>query len=111
MIYLNINELYPNQAFRDMNMDKIYKISNDIKKNGYNKEFPIFVTKKEIGKKEFYFIIDGHHRVCASFMNNLKQIPCIILNNYNYVVIKQDLYYDWEDLNNFKYEKYPKENK
>lgn len=77
-------------------------MKNNIK-NGKYINVPIFIQEQD----GFYFIIDGHHRVITNILSNNQFIDAIIVENKN-IVINNSMYYDWEDLNGFRYSKYPK---
>lgn len=51
--------------------DKVTKIANDMKANGFDKSRPIIVT-------EAYIIVDGHSRFMAAKKTGLEKVPVII---------------------------------
>lgn len=51
--------------------DKVAKIANDMKANGFDKSRPIIVT-------EAYIIVDGHSRFMAAKKAGLEKVPVII---------------------------------
>lgn len=109
-IYLSIQRLYPTQTIRDIDPDYVKNLKTD------DNTIPIEVVEFD----GFYYIIDGHHRVCSRIQNGEKLIPVIILrvNDEGYIekynkkveeIIKipNGCYYDWEDFNSIKFFGYP----
>lgn len=109
-IYLSPQRLFPTQTIRDINPNYVTELKDHVD----NK--PIDV----IEYNGFYFIIDGHHRVCSRMQMGEKLVSVKIHNvdskggieKYNkkieeIVRIPKECFYDWEDFNSMKFLGYP----
>lgn len=108
-IYLSIQRLFPTQTIRNINPNYVRKLKIDANNT------PIEIVEFH----GFYYIIDGHHRICSMIQNGEKLVPVIILkvnkgyiDKYNkkveeIVKIPKGNYYDWEDFNSIKFFGYP----
>lgn len=109
-IYLSPQRLFPTQTIRDINPDYVMELKHNVD----NK--PIDV----IDYKGFYFIIDGHHRVCSKIQmgEKLVRVKILNINNKGYVEkynkkmeeivrIPKGCFYDWEDFNAMRFLGYP----
>ena len=70
-----------------------FKIITNMKKNGFDRNYPIRFFQKIYPRKSYSFMIksssgpihynafDGYHRVMAAYHNNIKQVPAIQIDN------------------------------
>ena len=111
-IYLSPLRLFPTHAVQDINSDRVTELT------GSEDNTPIEV----IEHNHFYYIVKGHHRLCAQIRKGAKLVPVTILkiDNIGYienykireediVKISKENYCAWEDFNRIKFFSYPDE--
>lgn len=109
-IYLSPQRLFPTRTIQDINRNYVM----NLKDNADNT--PIEIIEFD----NYYFIVDGHHRVCSKIQTGEKIVPVTILktNDKGYVEkynkraeeivrMSKESYYDWENFNEIKFFGYP----
>ena len=78
--YLNIDKLVPyeKQARRIFPEEELQQLSETIKQHGVRTPLTVIPSQKNPGKFE---VISGERRLRASKLADLKQVPCIIIND------------------------------
>ncbi len=115
-IWLSPFNLIPTQSIREHSQSYTKPIAESIKDNGYNEQEPVTIIKWD----SYYFIYDGHKRTSASMQTKQRLIPVTMIGKDDALAFGQpveeyisDSYspthvYDWEDMHNFKFNKYYK---
>lgn len=114
LAYLSPLRLFPTQSLRNINPLFVKELQ---KNEQLNKDVDV------VYYNEYFYIIDGHHRVCANIQNGNPLVKVNILNigadgiveNYglpffSLVQINRTNYYDWEDYNSLRFNSYPTPN-
>lgn len=109
-IYLSPLRLFPTQTVKDINSDQVTGPADS------GDDAPIEV----IEHNHVYYIVSGHHRLCAQISKGAKLVPVTILriDDIGYVEkykkrvedlvkLPKEIYADWENLNNIKFFSYP----
>lgn len=109
-IYLSPLRLFPTQTVKDINPDQVANLAD----SGDNTPIEI------IEYNHFYYVVSGHHRLCAQIRGGAKLVPVTILriDDIGYVEkykkrvedlvkLPKESYEDWENLNNIKFFSYP----
>ena len=109
-IYLSPLRLFPTKPVKDINSDQAAGPADS------GDDAPIEV----IEHNHFYYIVSGHHRLCAQIRGGAKLVPVTILriDDIGYVEkykkrvedlvkLPKEIYVDWENLNNIKFFSYP----
>lgn len=99
LIEINPTTLYSSQNTRDLS-EKV--LDEYIEKGKVTDIENVAIT----GKYDSLFIIDGHHRVLAAARNEKDWITAYTSECIPGMLDKS-AYYDFEDIGNFRYEKYP----
>lgn len=109
-IFLSPQRLFPTQTIRDINPEYVMELKNNTDND------PVEIVEYN----GFYFIVNGHHRVCAKLQNGEKLIcvKMLSIDDKGYVekynkkvekivrISKRD-FYDWEDFNEMRFLAYP----
>jgi CMP/dCMP kinase len=108
--------LYPTEHVRSLGSTEANELIQEIKSEGFDYRKPV----QAIFYCDFYFIWDGHKRVSAALFNDLKIIPVELIakdkeddilgysvKEFVLSVMNKSWYYDWEDIHQFHFNKYP----
>ena len=109
-IYLSPLRLFPTHTVQDINSDRVAELADS------EDDTPIEVIEHD----HFYYIVKGHHRLCAQVRKGAKLVPVTILKiddigyveNYkkraeDIIKLSKEAYSDWEDFNDIKFFGYP----
>lgn len=98
-IFLSPKRLYPTKAIKNIDSEYVKEIQD----KAFEKEIDVMLYDGN------YYIVDGHHRVCASLQRNMGLVGVRIVNvdNNDLVSNKEEIYRDWEDFNSMKFAAYP----
>ncbi|MDR2578929.1 MAG: cytidylate kinase family protein [Chitinispirillales bacterium] len=91
--FISPTNLYPTRPVRDF-------------ENGRHQDSPVTAVNID----SFDYIFDGHKRTSYAIKNKADLIPVVYQNENKENIlnsIKQNLFYDWEEFNSFKYLIYP----
>jgi CMP/dCMP kinase len=115
-VWINPKNLYPSQKLRNINMEKLNQIKDKMNETGFNENNPIEMIRFD----ENNYIFNGHHRVGAALLNEVKFVPVNLIAKENPLLsigetletfVKNSceltLIYDWEDVFNFRFKSYP----
>lgn len=100
-VFLSPQRLYPTHSVQDINSDYV----EELQRRDDNTLIDV------VAHNGFYYIIDGHHRVCAKLRNGEKLIGVNVRNadkNIEELVKVPETYYkEWEEHNEVKFLAYP----
>jgi len=108
--------LYPTEHVRLLASEETKELRSKMKRDGFDFQNPVQAVLYE----GFYFIWNGHKRVSAALLNDIKAIPVeVIAKNdgeiheghsvrlFVSMALNKSWYYDWEDAHKFHFYKYP----
>jgi len=108
--------VYPTKSAEKLNLDNIKNIGQSICSSSFKEDSPIIIARVD----EFNFIIDGHDRVSAAILNDIKLIPAFLAaeddgqldaqvtgSQYVHNSCTLPLLHDWEGCHKYRYASYP----
>lgn len=115
-IWLSPFNLIPTQSIQEHFQSYTQPIVQSINDNGYNEQESVMIIKWD----SYYFLYDGHKRTSASIQTKQNLIPVTMIKEDDNLTSGQSVkdyirdnyspthVYDWEDMHNFKFNKYYK---